>query len=94
MVGGLSIINAAAGAYSDDLPFLVISGNNIFLLTAIQNNINFCYQGGPNSHDGQERHLIHHTIGEIELYQSSKCFEPVVAKVFVVRHPRDAASKI
>ena len=27
MVGGLNIINATAGAYSDDLPFLVISGN-------------------------------------------------------------------
>ncbi len=26
MVGGLSVINAAAGAYSDDLPLLVISG--------------------------------------------------------------------
>lgn len=75
MVGGLSVINAAAGAYSDDLPLLVISG-------------------GPNSHDGQDRHLIHHTIGEIELYQSSKCFEPVVAKTFVVRHPKDAQTMI
>lgn len=28
MVGGLSAINAVAGAYSDDLPLLVISGNH------------------------------------------------------------------
>ena len=26
MVAGLSVINAAAGAYSDDLPLLVVSG--------------------------------------------------------------------
>lgn len=42
--------------------------------------------GGPNTNDGQDRHLIHHTIGEIELYQSARCFEPVVAKTFVIRH--------
>jgi TPP-dependent 2-oxoacid decarboxylase len=35
MVGGLSIINAAAGAYSDDLPFLVISGKTVLLVSGI-----------------------------------------------------------
>ena len=29
MVGGLSAINAVAGAYSDDLPLLLISGNTM-----------------------------------------------------------------
>jgi pyruvate decarboxylase len=28
MVGGLSAINAVAGAYSDDLPLLLISGKS------------------------------------------------------------------
>lgn len=42
--------------------------------------------GGPNTNDGHDRHLIHHTIGEIELYQSARCFEPVVSKTFVIRH--------
>lgn len=30
MVGGLSAINAVAGAYSDDLPLLLISGKGYF----------------------------------------------------------------
>ncbi len=47
-VGGFSILNAVAGAYSEDLPLLIISG-------------------GPNTNDGQERHLVHHTIGESEV---------------------------
>ncbi len=71
MVGGLSIINAAAGAYSDDLPVVFISG-------------------GPNTNDAPARHRIHHTIGELDFYQSSECFKPVVEKVFVVRHLEDA----
>ena len=97
MVGGLSAINAVAGAYSDDLPLLLISGGifhflNLLrerwhlkpLLMGIMNLMNTT--GGPNTNDGHDRHLIHHTIGEIELYQSAKCFEPVVAKTFVIRH--------
>jgi pyruvate decarboxylase len=75
MVGGLSAINGVAGAYSEDLPLLIISG-------------------GPNTNDGHDRHLVHHTIGEIELYQSSKCFEPVVAKTFVIRNVKDCAYMI
>jgi TPP-dependent 2-oxoacid decarboxylase len=42
--------------------------------------------GGPNSNDAQDRRKIHHTIGEVDLYQASKCFEPIVAKTFVIRH--------
>lgn len=75
MVGGLSTINAVAGAYSDDLPVI-------------------CISGGPNIHDAYERHLVHHTIGEVDIYQQSKCFEPIVAKSFVVRYPTDAARMI
>jgi len=74
-VGGLSVINAAAGAYSDDLPLLVISG-------------------GPNSNDAPENHLLHHTIGERDFYQAVRCFEPVVAATFVIRHASDAAGMI
>ena len=74
-VGGLSTINAIAGAYSADLPLLIISG-------------------GPNTSDDYDRQLVHHTIGEIDLYQSSRCFEPVVAKSIVIRHIDDAAHKI
>lgn len=75
MVGGLSVINAAAGAYSDDLPLLVLSG-------------------GPNTNDAAAGHRIHHTIGEKDLYQASRCFEPVVRKVFVIRHAEDAPQMI
>jgi pyruvate decarboxylase len=75
MVGGLSVINAVAGAYSDDLPVLVVSG-------------------GPNTLDAGANHRVHHTIGEAELYQSAKCFEPVVAQTFVIRHLEDAAEMI
>jgi len=75
MVGGLSVINAAAGAYSDDLPVLVISG-------------------GPNSNDAPAGHLLHHTIGEADLYQAARCFEPVVAKTIVVRRAADAPAAI
>lgn len=75
MVGGLSVINAVAGAYSDDLPVI-------------------CISGGPNTLDSQENHIIHHTIGERELYQQSQCFKPIVAKTFVIRHPDEAASMI
>ena len=70
-VGGLSLINAAAGAYSDDLALLVLSG-------------------GPNTNDAPAHHRIHHTIGEKEFDQSARCFEPVVGKVFVIRHLDDA----
>lgn len=75
MVGGLTAINAIAGAFSADLPLLVISG-------------------GPNTNDGHNRLLVHHTIGEIELYQSSKCLEPVVAKSLIIRHMDDVAHMI
>jgi len=66
-VGGLSIVNAVAGAYSEDLPLLVISG-------------------GPNTCDSAERRLVHHTIGEHNLYQSSAVFAPVVYRTFVSNH--------
>lgn len=75
MVGGLSVINAVAGSYSDDLPVLVISG-------------------GPNTNDAPANHLLHHTTGEADFYQASKCFEPVVAKVFNIRHAADAPALI
>lgn len=75
MVGGLSLINAVAGAYAENLPLLVVSG-------------------GPNSNDGQERHLVHHTIGEIELYQQAKCFEPVTAACYSIRHIKDACEMV
>ena len=75
MVGATSLLNATAGAYSDDLPVLVVSG-------------------GPNSNDAPAHHLLHHTIGEKELYQAAKCFDPVVRKTFVVRHLDDATAMI
>jgi TPP-dependent 2-oxoacid decarboxylase len=50
--------------------------------------------GGPNSNDAPAHHLLHHTIGEKELYQASKCFEPVVRKAIVVRHLDDATAQI
>jgi TPP-dependent 2-oxoacid decarboxylase len=75
MVGGLSMINAAAGAYSDDLPLLVVSG-------------------GPNTLDAPSNHLIHHTMGEPDFYQSERCFAQVVAGTFNIRHIEDAPAKI
>jgi len=71
MVGGLSVINAAAGAYSDDLPMLVVSG-------------------GPNTNDAPEGHRIHHTLGELDFYQTERCFAPVVAKTFHIRSLHEA----
>jgi TPP-dependent 2-oxoacid decarboxylase len=50
--------------------------------------------GGPNSNDAPAHHLLHHTIGEKELYQASRCIEPVVRKTFVVRHLDDATALI
>jgi pyruvate decarboxylase len=50
--------------------------------------------GGPNSNDAPAHHLLHHTIGEKELYQASRCFEPVVRKAIVVRHLDDATAQI
>ena len=75
MVGATSLLNATAGAYSDDLAMLVVSG-------------------GPNSNDAPAHHLLHHTIGEKELYQAAQCFEPVVRKAIVVRHLDDATAQI
>jgi pyruvate decarboxylase len=74
-VGGLSLINAVAGAYGDDLSLLAISG-------------------GPNSNDAHDHHRIHHTIGELDLYQAERCYAPVVAAVFNIRHLEDAARMI
>jgi TPP-dependent 2-oxoacid decarboxylase len=74
-VGGLSLINAVAGAYGDDLSLLAVSG-------------------GPNSNDANDHHRIHHTIGELDLYQAERCFAPVVAAVFNIRHLDDAARMI
>jgi len=74
-VGGLSLINAVAGAYGDDLSLLAISG-------------------GPNSSDAHDHHRIHHTIGELDLYQAERCYAPVVAAVFNIRHLEDAARMI
>jgi TPP-dependent 2-oxoacid decarboxylase len=74
-VGGLSLINAVAGAYGDDLSLLAISG-------------------GPNSNDARDHHRIHHTIGELDLYQAERCYAPVVAAVFNIRHLEDAARMI
>ena len=75
MVGGLSAINAVAGAYSDDLPLLLISG-------------------GPNTNDAPAHNILHHTTGEKDFYQQSRCFEPICEKVFVLRHLEDAPSMI
>ena len=36
MVGGLSAINAVAGAYSDDLPLLLISGGIFHFLNLLR----------------------------------------------------------
>jgi len=74
-VGGLSLLNAVAGAYSDDLSLLVVSG-------------------GPNSGDAPAGRRVHHTIGERELDQASRCFEPVVRKVLAIRRMADAAEMI
>ena len=71
MVGGMSAMNAIAGAYSADLPLLVISG-------------------APNSHDEQAGHIVHHTIGEKDFYQSGRCMEPIVSKVLSVRQLGEA----
>mmetsp|Transcript_24963 Transcript_24963/g.50100 ORF Transcript_24963/g.50100 Transcript_24963/m.50100 type:complete len:583 (+) Transcript_24963:80-1828(+) len=46
--------------------------------------------GGPNSKDAGCGRIIHHTIGLPNMTQSSQCYEPVVEKVFVVRHLQEA----
>jgi len=75
MVGGLSAINAIAGAYAEDQSVLIVSG-------------------GPNTNDAPAHHLIHHTIGETDLYQASACFQPVVGKTIVIRHLDQATQQI
>ena len=50
--------------------------------------------GGPNSKDAGCGRIIHHTIGLPNMTQSSQCYEPVVEKVFVVRHLQEAQNFI
>ena len=50
--------------------------------------------GGPNTNDAPARRILHHTIGEKDFDQASKCFEPVVRKTFVIRHLDDATTMI
>jgi TPP-dependent 2-oxoacid decarboxylase len=50
--------------------------------------------GGPNTNDASDRNILHHTIGKVDLYQSSQCFGPVVKEAFVIRHLSDAARMI
>lgn len=50
--------------------------------------------GGPNTNDAGAHHVLHHTIGEKELYQASRCFEPVVRKTIVIRHLDEATAQI
>lgn len=57
-VGGLSVINAIAGAYSENLPVI-------------------CIAGGPNSNDFGTNHILHHTIGEPDWGQETRCFKEV-----------------
>ncbi|KAJ1399795.1 thiamine diphosphate-binding protein, partial [Ochromonadaceae sp. CCMP2298] len=75
MVGTLSIMNAVAGAYSEDLPLLIVAG-------------------APNTLDAQHCHIMHHTLGKTDFYQSGKCFEPITAGVFSIRHLSQAAGQI
>jgi len=74
-VGGLSLVNAVAGSYSDDLPVLIVSG-------------------GPNTNDSAQGHLIHHTIGLKNFYQSVEVFKPVTHKTFVITHHSDITRMI
>ena len=57
-VGGLSVINAIAGAYSENLPVI-------------------CIAGGPNSNDFGTNHILHHTIGETDWGQETRCFKEI-----------------
>eukprot|EP01031_Cornospumella_fuschlensis_P044213 gene44213-54059_t len=50
--------------------------------------------GGPNNHDRECCHLVHHTLGEVDFYVSSKCFEHVTAGSFCVRYYNEATKKI
>ena len=71
----MSAMNAIAGAYSADLPLLVVSG-------------------APNTKDETARHIVHHTIGEKDFYQSGRCMDPIVSKVLSVRELSDVQGEL
>ena len=42
--------------------------------------------GGPNTHDESANHLIHHTIGEHDIYQQHRCYQGLGIKTFIIKH--------
>jgi pyruvate decarboxylase len=47
--------------------------------------------GGPNSTDCALRRVVHHSVGQVDLFHSSRCFSPVVEATFIVRGLENAA---
>lgn len=50
--------------------------------------------GGPNTNDGPERRLVHHTLGDKDLTHCSKTFREVTAKVVIIRNVGEAQCKV
>ena len=92
-VGGLSAINAVAGAYAEDLPVICITGVSIvgFAHAALQYTANrgtcarMPFLQVPNSNDfGDPTKTLHHTTAEENFNQEFRCFQEVT--VCQVRH--------
>jgi TPP-dependent 2-oxoacid decarboxylase len=105
MVGCCNELNAgyAADGYARVRGFSVVVATYMVGATSLLNATAGSYSddlpvlvvsGGPNTNDASAHHLLHHTIGERDLYQASKCFEPVVRKALVIRHLDDATAII
>lgn len=78
-VGGLSLINAIAGSYSENLPVICLVGmleTGIFISVSHKREhvaaddlyAHACI-GGPNSNDYGTNRVLHHTIGTPDFQQ-------------------------
>ena len=72
-VGGLSLLNAVAGAFAERLPLIVISG-------------------GPNISERSHHHLLHHTIGDMNLQYN--IYEKITVASVILTNPRQAPRQI
>ena len=68
-VGGLSLLNAVAGAFAERLPLIVISG-------------------GPKISERSHHHLLHHTIGDMNLQYN--IYEKITVASVILTSPRQA----
>lgn len=100
-VGGLSAVNAIAGAYSDGegtqpdtlvraLETEVLGQVSLLMCASVCRCADLpviLISGGPNSNDFASDRVLHHTLGLIERRQQYEVFKHVVAEAVEIRSP-------